>query len=298
MKKTLIVNKKSKDSTKNAKDTNRKSNAIAVEPVKRVRIPSSIPSDTQFTRVLKAEFMTNSKSKVQNNLEIGLKTSEHTPIIHIPEPQIIDGKFDIRIGGKNYRVFINTKLNEICWSEIASYDYDGKGTELLKNPIHKGLLEQWLKDYVELKPPKNTRKDTLNKFVRDMLKLFKQEDNNLQLKKKSRGQPRKGNLTKAVAWCIEHHPEGQENKTPTITDAYKKYGGTDIKTSFITMVRRKWNEVNAGYANLWKEFKEQNPKVSYEEFKEQNSKVSYAKKPIKILQNNRKQRVKQNEKRF
>jgi hypothetical protein len=188
-------------------------------------------------------------------------------------------EFDIEVSEKIYRVIIDKTLDRIWCREISEYDYTGRA--LFKNPIHKGLLEQWLKTYIELNPPKNTRKDTLNKFNRDLLKLFKQEENNLQLKKKSRGQPPKANLRKSAAWCIEHHPKGQKNRSLTIAEAYKKYGETHIKESFITTVRKKWNEINAEYRKLWRDFNKQNPKVSYAEFKKQNSKVSYAKKTIK-----------------
>ncbi len=226
----------------------------------------------------------NNRNWTERNPEYESKGGEHTSLMVTGDSEATDDKydrdeFDIKLGKKNYRVIIDKALDRIWCREIAEYDYTGRA--LFKNPIHEELLEQWIKTYVELNPPKNTRKDTLNKFIKDLLKVFKQEDNNLQLKKKPRGRPSKPYIRKAASWCIGNHPKGQENRSPTIAEAYKIYGENHIKESFISTVRNKWNEINAEYGKLWSDFNKQNPKVSYGEFKKQNSKLSYAKKAIK-----------------
>jgi hypothetical protein len=55
-------------------------------------------------------------------------------LIRIREPEEIGDTFDITVGKKIYRVFVNKKKNKTWFNEIVSYDYDGRGTVLLKSP--------------------------------------------------------------------------------------------------------------------------------------------------------------------
>jgi hypothetical protein len=235
--------------------------------------------------------MKNSKEKVQNNSNFGLRGSRHTSIIRIPEPEVVDEIFDIRVGEKDYRVFVNRTLNRVWCNEIVSYNYDGKGRVLLRNPVNTEMSKSLLGVFIEGNLPKKDWRDTIADFKQRAEKFFSKEEQKLQTKKNGAGSPPKIYLIKATLWYIENQPKKPEDRRPTLLRAYEKFKKAAIKEesdimpdSFVKMVTRKYNGLRRQYY------------AKSREYKSQNSLLFYAKSELKIPPNKTKQKIKENEK--
>jgi hypothetical protein len=227
--------------------------------------------------------MANSNKEIKINLKNDLQRRNHTSLVRFPEPEIVDEIFDVMIGEKNYRVFVNRKLNRVTCNEIVSYDY--KGMILLKNPVDRNISRQML-DLIQ-KLPINYRLDTLANAKQGTVKLNKLEKLALQSKKQPVGNHPSRILIRATLWCIDSHPKHLKSKTPTLKQAYKKFGGEKhTEKSFIDMVRQKWNDVIKKYSRLPEEIK-----------KEKTLKI-YAKSELKIPRNVSKQKTSNDKKLF
>jgi hypothetical protein len=223
-------------------------------------------------------FMANSNKGIKINIKNDSKLGIHTALIRFPEPEIIDEIFDIRVGEKHYRVFVNRKLNRVTCNEIVSYDY--KGVVLLKNPANTKVSSVLWEFFLEQNLRKEDRLDTVAHFRQKVEKLNKQEDLIAQSKKQPVGRKRSLVIAEAAVRCIELHSKNVLNRTEILQRACEKFKTkTHSKESFVKMLNREWNRLIKQYGREPKQIKD-----------EKNLYI-YAKNELKILRNLSKQKT-------
>jgi hypothetical protein len=208
--------------------------------------------------------MTDSKRKTVINLKSSSKPNKHYSIVRIPEPEIVDEIFDIKINGTNYRVFVNKKLNRVTCNEIVSYNY--KGIVLLKNPANTKLAEKIRKEIFEEAQP-NERLQTMNLAA----KLVKRDMRNDKPKTTAKKPGRKPevNLIRATLFCIDRYDiKVIKEFKPYIEKAYALYKiDGQTQETFITRVYSKWAKVRKSYSKLEKQIRKS--KTLYQHAKEE-----------------------------
>jgi hypothetical protein len=91
---------------------------------------------------------------------------------------------DIDMEGIPHRIFYNPMSKKFLANEIVSYDYDGKGSVLLKNPINTIVSSQITKLLDGI--PQNEWLDTLKDVRNKSIKKKQQNKSKSPLKKKGR----------------------------------------------------------------------------------------------------------------
>jgi hypothetical protein len=207
-------------------------------------------------------FMANSNKGIKINLKNCSQRCEHTSLVRFPEPEIVDEIFDIRVGEKNYRVFVNRKLNRVTCNEIVSYDY--KGIVLLKNPANAKLTLELAETLFE-KAGENEWLDTIRNLRHKALNKKKEIRQSRLLK--SKGRPAKENIKKASIWCMNAlDNKVYKNRLETIKEAYKEFGEKDVPLkSFARTVGTKLKNITDLYNEKPLKFRTKNTRANFAE---------------------------------
>jgi hypothetical protein len=213
------------------------------------------------------------------------KRKQYTSRVRIPEPEKIDEQFDVKVDGIYYRVFVNYQHNLIGWNEIVSFDYDGKGMPLLRNPAFHKELVKGLRDFVrDSDTPENLKINSIKYFAENEIKRIKEQRLKTKPKPRTKGRSAEDYLRKATNWSINHHNPTTEIRTETIRRAHKLYKDkAQSEEAFIKSVMNRWNSLST----LYKKKKGEGKITS--DFK------TYAKNRLKKPKSAHKQRIKKNQ---
>lgn len=217
--------------------------------------------------------MVNSNNKDEIEIKSNLSNYINTSLVHIPELEIIEDIFDIRVVKKSYRFFVSKTFNKIYCNEIVSYNY--KGLVVLKNPVNKEMSEKLAKILFGANLPKNEWLDTIKDLRK---KALKKKQENKPKKRNKVGRKPEVNLIRATLFCIKNHNyETAKTYKETIERASKLFKLSEQnETSFKNMI-----------AGKWRKFREQH-RLLPQEIKETKNRYQYAKEILKIPRSKKK----------
>lgn len=200
-----------------------------------------------------------------------------------PEPEY-EEFFDVTFKGKNYRIFVGKNRKLIWGNEIVSYNYDGKGSVLLKNPKldDDRLLEM---NEVFEKVSDSEKRHTLRSFFNQQIKKLDEKDARTKRKEVGRGRLRELYIIEATAKSIRKFDRGNDRRE-VVRGLFQKTYKTKAhsESSFVKSVINLWDEVMEACGD-------------YEKDQEKNlfSFKKDAQKYLKNLRNACKQRAKKSE---
>jgi hypothetical protein len=218
-------------------------------------------------------------------LESRKRSKKHFCLVRIPEPEVMDEQFDVNVDGIYYRVFVNYKHSVIRWNEIVSYDYDGKGRVLLKNPAIDAKLAEGLQKFVrDSDTSENLKINSIKFFAENEIKRIKEQRLKSKPKTGTRGRTSEDYLRVATLWSIKNHKPNKENRTETVRRGYKMFGEkSQSEKAFVKSVMTKWTSIRTLYLN------EKRDKKITSDLK------TFAKNHFKLARNADKQKVKRNQ---
>lgn len=175
---------------------------------------------------------------------------------------------DIDLQGKPHRVFYNPIVKEFFVNEILSYDYNGKGNMLLKNPAFKIEDKEKLIEIIENQIPENEQLNCINAvknyFKTKLLKTPKTKPENNR-----KGRTKSIDLIITTFWAMKNRKPG-ETYSDINGRAYRRFKPVNIsEESFKRSIERERKTILRAFTG-WKIDqleKKKKEEVTFENFK-------------------------------
>ena len=203
----------------------------------------------------------------------------------LSKPEKIISTFDICVNEVYYRIYLNKELNTLYSNEIVSYDYNGRGTILFRNPAYdQEKTKAILAIFFDGKTPDNQLMNTASMICKKMEKMIKNRIAPENKKALPIGRQKEQYLRDATYWAIKNFKDKDhraENKKDVFERAYLKFQAyTTSQESFIKSLYRLWNEAHKVWI-LERVKNSENKQFTFQKF---------AKSYFKISSNTQKQR--------